>query len=102
MDEPDAARFCGIGTTGNQYQRGGFTAPGVFPYRNVDLRFRKDFPSFGRTNVAYGITLDVFNVLNRANFSRYETGDRNAKVFGTPTEIATDARRWQLGIEADF
>ena len=96
------ARFCGTGTTGNQYQRGGFTVPGVFPYRTLDLRFRKDFPTFGRTPFRYGVTLDVFNALNRANYGSYETGDRNNKRFGAPTSLATDARRYQLGAELNF
>jgi len=96
------ARFCGYGTTGNKYERGGFTVPGMFPYRNVDVRFRKDFPSFGRTPTAFGFTLDIFNALNRDNFGCYETGDRNAGNFGKPSCIVTDARRYQLGAELNF
>jgi Carboxypeptidase regulatory-like domain/TonB dependent receptor len=96
------ARFCGIGTTGNQYQRGGFTVPGTFPYRNIDVRFRKDFPSFGRTPTAFGLTLDVFNVLNRNNFGCYNTGSRTDANFGQPTCIVTDARRYQVGAELNF
>jgi hypothetical protein len=96
------ARFCGIGTTGNQYQRGGFSVPGSFPYRNVDVRFRKDFPSFGRTQTAFGLTLDVFNVLNRNNFGCYNTGNRTDTNYGQPTCIVTDARRYQVGAELNF
>lgn len=95
-------RFCGEGTTGNAYQRGGFTVPGTFPYRNLDLRFRKDFPSFGRTTNAFGFTLDVFNALNRDNLGCYKTGNRTDKDFGTPDCVVTDARRYQLGAEVNF
>jgi hypothetical protein len=95
-------RFCGFGTTGNQYERGGFTVPGTFPYRNVDVRFRKDFPSFGRTQTAFGLTLDIFNALNRDNFGCYNTGNRNDLNYGQPTCIVTDARRYQVGAELNF
>lgn len=95
-------RFCGEGTTGNAYERGAFEVPGTFPYRNVDVRFRKDFPSFGRTATAFGLTLDVFNAFNRDNFGCYRTGDRNATDFGTPGCIVTDARRYQVGAELNF
>ncbi len=95
-------RFCGEGSTGNTYERGGFTVPGTFPYRNMDLRFRKDFPSFGRTSTAFGLTLDVFNALNRDNFGCYRTGNRDDKDFGTPACVVTDARRYQVGAELNF
>ena len=95
-------RFCGEGTTGNAYERGAFEVPGTFPYRNVDVRFRKDFPSFGRTATAFGLTLDIFNALNRDNFGCYRTGDRSATDFGTPACIVTDARRYQVGAELNF
>ena len=100
------ARFCGTGTSGNQYQRGGFTVPGTFPYQNVDLRLRKDFPSFGRT--ALGVTLDLFNATNNTNYGCYNTGDRNAKdsqgnlIFGEPNCVISDARRLQIGAEYNF
>ncbi|MFN2601307.1 MAG: carboxypeptidase regulatory-like domain-containing protein [Gemmatimonadaceae bacterium] len=97
-----AARFCGFGTTGNKFERGGFTVPGTFPYRNVDLRFRKDFPSFGRTPTAVGVTLDVFNALNHDNWGCYNTGNRDDKNYGQPTCLVTDARRYQLGAELNF
>ena len=95
-------RFCGEGTTGNAYERGGFTVPGTFPIRNVDMRLRKDFPTFGRTAAALGLTLDVFNAFNRANYGCYSTGDRNANNFGDPTCVVTDARRYQLGAELNW
>ncbi|MEJ7759560.1 MAG: carboxypeptidase regulatory-like domain-containing protein [Gemmatimonadaceae bacterium] len=95
-------RFCGVGTTENAYQRGGFTVPGTFPYQNVDLRLRKDFLSFGRTGMAFGLTVDAFNALNRDNFGCYKTGNRKDKDFGSPDCIVSDARRYQLGAELNF
>lgn len=95
-------RFCGVGSAGNAYERGGFTVPGTFPYRNVDVRLRKDFPNFGRTAMAFGFTLDVFNALNRDNFGCYATGNRTDANFGKPDCVVTDARRYQLGAELDF
>ncbi len=93
-------RFCGIGTTGSQYQRGGFTAPGTFPYQNVDLRLRKDFPKFG--NSSLGVTLDLFNALNHDNLGCYATGNRNDTNFGQATCVVSDARRLQIGAEYNF
>jgi hypothetical protein len=89
-------RFCAA-----TYERGGFTVPGTFPYQNVDVRFRKDFPRFGGNATAVGLTLDIFNALNRDNFTDYETGDRANERFGTPTAVA-DARRFQIGAEINW
>ncbi|MDQ3696797.1 MAG: TonB-dependent receptor [Gemmatimonadota bacterium] len=95
-------RFCGEGDTGGAYERGGFTVPGTFPYRNVDVRFRKDFPTFGRTPVALGVTLDAFNVFNRANYGCFRTGNRDDERFLQADCVVTDARRYQLGAEMNF
>jgi hypothetical protein len=97
-----AGRFCGYGTTGNQFQRGGFTVPGTFPYQTVDIRFRKDFPSFGRTPTAIGLTFDVFNATDHNNWGNYDTGDRTNPNFGKPRDLVTDARRYQVGAELNF
>ena len=94
------ARFCGVGTINNEYQRGGFTAPGTFPYQNVDLRLRKDFPNFGRSSL--GVTLDLFNALNHDNLGCYDTGDRRNTTFGQPTCVISDNRRLQVGAEYNF
>jgi hypothetical protein len=96
------ARFCGFGTTGNKFERGGFTVPGTFPYRNVDIRFRKDFPNFGRSQTAFGVTLDVFNATNHNNWGNYNTGNRDDANFGQPTILVTDPRRYQVGLELNF
>jgi hypothetical protein len=99
------SRFCGLADqTSNPFQAGGFTVPGTFPYRNVDMRLRKDFPHFGRTPTAIGITLDVFNTFNHNNFgTNYNTGaPRTDPNFGKPTGVASDARRFQVGAELNF
>jgi hypothetical protein len=96
------ARFCGFGTTGNKFERGGFTVPGTFPYQTVDIRFRKDFPNFGRTLTQFGLTLDVFNATNHNNWGNYNTGNRTDTNFGQPTILVSDARRYQLGLELNF
>jgi hypothetical protein len=95
-------RFCGEGTTGEQYERGGFEVEGTFPYRNLDLRLRKDFPRFGLGNTAFGVTLDVFNALNRDNLGCWQSGNRNADNFGQAACVVTDARRYQVGAEVNF
>jgi hypothetical protein len=98
-------RFCNLsGQQTNPFRAGGFTVPGTFPYRNVDMRLRKDFPRFGRSAAAVGVTLDVFNVFNHANFgTNYNTGvpttDPN---YGKPFDVSSDARRFQLGAELNF
>ncbi len=83
------------------FVRGGFTVPGgIFPYRNVDLRLRKDFPNLGRTTL--GVTVDAFNVFNRANLGDFDTGDPTSLNFGKARGVVTDARRFQLGVEWGF
>jgi outer membrane receptor protein involved in Fe transport len=84
------------------YVRGGFTVPGgTFPYRNVDLRLRKDFPNLGRTTL--GVTVDLFNAFNRANLGCWDTGDpNNVARFGKAFCVISDGRRFQLGMEYGF
>jgi outer membrane receptor protein involved in Fe transport len=83
------------------YVRGGFTVPGgLFPYRNVDVRLRKDFPNLGRTNL--GVTVDVFNLFNRDNLDDYNTDNATSADFGKARQVSTDARRFQFGIEYGF
>jgi hypothetical protein len=84
------------------FERGGFTVPGTFPYQNVDMRLRKDFPTFGRSPAGVGLTLDLFNTFNHANLGCYNTGSRTDVNFGKAGCVVTDARRYQLGAEIDF
>jgi outer membrane receptor for ferrienterochelin and colicin len=89
-------RFC------TNFERGGFTVPGTFPYQDVDMRLRKDLPSFGRTATALGLTFDVFNTFNHANLGCYNTGNPTDLNFGKAGCVVTDARRYQLGAELNF
>jgi carboxypeptidase family protein/TonB-dependent receptor-like protein len=93
-------RFCPV------FERGGFTVPGTFPYQNLDMRFRKDLPTFGRSPAQVGLTLDVFNTLNHVNLTNYVTdlqaNGQPVSTFGTARGVATDARRYQLGVEINF
>lgn len=88
-------RFCAA-----DYIRGGFTVPGLFPYRRVDLRLRKDFPTVRGTTL--GVTLDVFNAFNRNNFGCYNTSRKTDPNFGKPGCVVSDARKVQVGAEYNF
>jgi hypothetical protein len=81
---------------------GGFIVPGTFPYQNVDMRLRKDFPRFGSSAAAQGITFDVFNATNHDNLGCYNVGNINDKNFGNAGCTVSDARRYQLGAELNF
>ena len=83
-------RFCGEGTTGDQWERAGFEVPGTFPYRNLDLRLRKDFPRFGLGNTAFGITLDVFNAFIATTSAATRPG-KDRRNFGKADCVVTDA-----------
>ena len=93
-------RFCPV------FERGGFTVPGTFPYQNLDMRIRKDLPTFGRSNAQVGLTFDIFNALNHVNLTSYNTSlQANGQPdpnFGKAGGVATDARRYQLGAEINF
>ena len=67
--------------------------PGAWAYRNVDLRLRKDFPSFSRGSM--GVTADLFNALNYQNFGCMNGGT-------TPNCVVSDPRRLQVGAEYTF
>jgi hypothetical protein len=90
------------------YVRGGFSPPGEnflifgkWAYRRVDLRFRKDFPDIGRTDI--GVILDVFNAFNYDNFGCFNTpANQEDPNFGKPNCIISDPRRAQVGVELNF
>jgi hypothetical protein len=96
-------RFCSATDFANNPRIvGGFEPEGTFPYQRVDMRFRKDFPNFGRSNMAFGVTLDVFNALNHTNLGCFNTGNPNDVNFGKAGCVVTDARRFQVGAEYNF
>ncbi len=97
------SRFCGLSDQkSNPRLEGGFEVPGTFPYQNVDMRFRKDFPRFGNMATAVGLTFDLFNALNHNNFGCYNTGNPSDVNYGTPGCVVSDARRYQIGAELNF
>ncbi|MGH7651202.1 MAG: TonB-dependent receptor domain-containing protein [Gemmatimonadaceae bacterium] len=96
-------RFCSPSAyAADPFLRGGFSPPGTFPYQDLDMRLRKDFPSFGRSMTAIGLTLDVFNATNHNNFGCYNTGNPSDPAYGTPGCVVSDARRYQVGAELNF
>ena len=76
---------------------------GGWAYRRVDIRLRKDFPEIHGTT--FGITADVFNVFNYMNFTNYPftvpTAGRTWSV-GQPSDLISDPRRVQIGVEYTF
>jgi hypothetical protein len=92
--------------SGNQRTLLGFERGNAF--KNVDVRLRKDFPSFGGSNL--GVTGDLFNLFNNDNlgcfnetaFTAGPTGPVADPTFGRPGCTTSDARRFQLGFQYDF
>jgi len=80
-----------------------FLVFGGWAYRRVDIRLRKDFPEIRGTRL--GLTADVFNVFNYMNFTEYALsvppGGRTWSV-GQPTQVLSDPRRVQIGVEYNF
>jgi Carboxypeptidase regulatory-like domain/TonB dependent receptor/TonB-dependent Receptor Plug Domain len=74
-------------------------------FKTIDLRLRKDFPSFGGTRL--GVTADFFNILNSDNLGNFDDvavspgGVPNIN-FGHAREVVSDPRRFQLGVQYDF
>jgi hypothetical protein len=77
-----------------------FLIPNAWAFRNVDLRFRKDFPQIGTTSL--GVTLDVFNALNYTNYGCFNTFNPTDPNFGKASCTVSDPRRLQLGAEYNF
>jgi hypothetical protein len=78
-------------------------------YSSVDLRLRKDFPSFGGTR--FGVTADLFNTFNTDNLGCLEetfiaVGPGGApdpnENFGNAGCVVGDPRRFQRGLQYDF
>ena len=72
-----------------------FILPHFWAYRNVDARLRKDLvPLHGQK---LGVTVDVFNAINRTNYGRPNSVLGN-QDFGT-IRSAMDMRILQLGLK---
>ncbi len=87
-----------IFTTPVQWNAGRLIASGLFPYRTVDIRLRRDFSNARRS---MGVVLDVFNLFN------YQNGGADAYGFpavnyGSPQYLKSDARHVQIGTEVNF
>ena len=66
----------------------------------LDMGLHKGFQlPFAQSRLEFRI--EVFNVLNRANFGA-PNGNRSSTAFGTITTLATTPRQVQLGIKVDF
>ncbi len=68
-------------------------------FKNVDVRLRKDFPTFGGTRL--GVTADMFNVFNTDNLGCLVEDVGNTD-FGNATCVVADPRRLQFGLQYDF
>ena len=93
---------------GAEPQKFSFILSDFWAYRNVDVRLRKDLtPMRGQK---FGITADVFNVLNFNNYGCFDdvafTNERGIRTanpkFGNGNCVTADARRLQLGAQYDF
>ncbi len=77
-------------------------------FKTVDLRLRKDFPSFGGSHL--GVTADLFNMFNSNNLGDFDdtairigpSGPEPNPTFGSARQVVSDPRRFQLGMQYDF
>ena len=77
-----------------------FIVPKAWAFRNVDVRFRKDFPQISGTTL--GLTVDIFNVFNYQNFGCFNTFNPTDVNFGKASCTVSDPRRLQIGGEYSF
>lgn len=103
-------RFGGV--KDSTYFPAAFTPPqqnlfvlGGWAYRRVDLKFRKDFPEISGTTL--GVTVDVYNAFNFANWGGYPTNVPSPNPgrtwsVGQPNAVVSDPRRVQIGVEYTF
>jgi hypothetical protein len=96
----------GTGATGGRLRPDGSIVPRTNfvgrPLHRVDVRVQRRFSFGGRAGVD-GI-VELFNVLNHANYGSYTTVESNAR-YGQPTSntgIAYQPRMLQLGFRATF
>jgi hypothetical protein len=93
----------------SQPEKFSFIIPNAFAYRNVDVRLRKDFANVAGNRI--GVTADLFNAFNYDNFGGFDetfaslNGEGvltpNAH-YGKPTNVISDGRRFQFGVQYDF
>jgi hypothetical protein len=86
-----------FGGTTNPFEPGGFDTP---TFKNVDVRLRKDFPSFRGTRLA--VAVDLFNAFNFQNLGDFNTFNRADAGFGQARQVISDPRRLQIGAEYTF
>ena len=82
-----------------------FLGLGKWAYNVTDLRLAKFFPPVGGTRI--GLTADLFNAFNVVNYGGFEgfiprAGNPPNTRFGIPNGLATDGRRFQLGVQVDW
>ncbi len=82
-----------------------FLGLGQWAYNVTDLRLAKFFPPLGGTRI--GLTADLFNAFNTVNYSGFDgfiprSGNAPNANFGRPNGLATDGRRFQLGVQVDW
>ena len=86
-----------FGGPSNPFKPGAFDTP---TFKNVDLRLRKDFPSFSGTTVA--VTADLFNLFNWQNLGSFNTFNPSDSNFGKASGTISDPRHLQIGAEYRF
>jgi hypothetical protein len=77
-------------------------------FENVDMRIRKDFPTFGGSRL--GVTVDWFNVFNSINLGDFDdtairigpSGPEPNPNFGNARQLTSDPSRFQFGVQYDF
>jgi len=77
-----------------------FIIPDAWAYRDVDIRFRKDFPEVSGTTLS--LTVDVFNIFNYQNLRCFNSFDPENANFGKASCTIGDPRRLQIGGEYSF
>lgn len=97
IDQDIGDRFFNPAEPSRAFEAGGFNAP---TFTMLDLRLRKDFPTFAGTRV--GVTADLFNVFNKQNLGDFVRDNRTDPNFGDARNTISDPRRFQVGVEYDF
>lgn len=85
---------------GFQPERFSFILSNAWAYRNVDVRFRKDFPAY--RGMRTGVAVDVFNLFNHQNLGCYNTFNPSDANFGKAGCVISDPRRAQFTVTYEF